>query len=174
MQCHCCGVKLEEARKAKIRPVAGDSILEDDQLGQQALTYRWGFLCQACYKALDNEYGTSLFQGTRVTMAGESRAGKAATVTEAKYRKFLEREMRQLGDQLSSWLAHDGGNAVKVARAIAAASGKEFAVLADSLMDAGCDNEELLLRLRVAGRFYQACWTVDLLLLAAESLPQAP
>jgi hypothetical protein len=39
-----------------------------------------------------------------------------------------------------------------------------MAILADALMDAGCDSEELLNHLRSAGPHVRGCWAVDLIL----------
>src|SRR5262249_23217272 len=37
-------------------------------------------------------------------------------------------------------------------------------ILADALMDAGCDNEEILLHCRSDGQHVHGCWLIDLLL----------
>jgi hypothetical protein len=37
-------------------------------------------------------------------------------------------------------------------------------ILADALLDAGCDNEELLAHLRTEGPHVRSCWALDLLL----------
>jgi hypothetical protein len=37
-------------------------------------------------------------------------------------------------------------------------------ILADALLDAGCDNEELLAHLRSEGPHVRGCWAVDLIL----------
>jgi hypothetical protein len=39
-----------------------------------------------------------------------------------------------------------------------------LAILADALLDAGCDNEELLQHCRSAGPHVRGCWAVDLIL----------
>ena len=39
-----------------------------------------------------------------------------------------------------------------------------LAVLADALLDAGCDNEELLAHLRKPGPHVRGCWAIDLIL----------
>ena len=39
-----------------------------------------------------------------------------------------------------------------------------LAILADALLDAGCDNEELMAHCRAAGPHVRGCWAVDLIL----------
>jgi hypothetical protein len=39
-----------------------------------------------------------------------------------------------------------------------------LAILADALLDAGCDAEELIQHCRSAGPHVRGCWAVDLLL----------
>ena len=37
-------------------------------------------------------------------------------------------------------------------------------ILADALLDAGCDNEELIAHCRSAGPHVRGCWAIDLIL----------
>jgi hypothetical protein len=39
-----------------------------------------------------------------------------------------------------------------------------LAILADALLDAGCNDEELIAHCRSAGPHYRGCWAVDLIL----------
>jgi hypothetical protein len=39
----------------------------------------------------------------------------------------------------------------------------QMAILADALMDAGCDNEEIVNHCRSDGPHVRGCWVVDLL-----------
>jgi hypothetical protein len=39
-----------------------------------------------------------------------------------------------------------------------------LAVLADSLLDAGCDNDDLIQHCRQSGEHVRGCWVVDLVL----------
>lgn len=82
--------------------------------------------------------------------------------------------MARLKGDLFVWLAWEGGTVVKLARGIS--DDRDFQrlpILADALEEAGGADQELLARVRFAGPYYRACWAVDLLLLAAESLPTA-
>lgn len=172
MYCHCCGCKASEARKVKIRLFWRNNISVTDVAAAEATKYRWSFVCQGCYAVLDNYSGMDEIRG-RVQPGGELQGGKATTVNEAGYRKFLQREAAKLGGQLHEWLAWEGGTVVKLARGISDdADFQRLPILADALEEAGCADRELLFALRFAGPHYRACWAVDLLLLAAESAPQ--
>src|SRR4051812_12974216 len=117
MHCHSCGVEVLQGRKVKIRPWVDYSPSESDEVLHQsgvlsaayvtyreAMTYRWSFICQACYATLDNHCGADEIGGRRFNIAGPSRQGKAATADEAKYLKFLRQEMARLGPALPAWL----------------------------------------------------------------------
>jgi hypothetical protein len=63
------------------------------------------------------------------------------------------------------WLRWNDGTALKIARGIVEerAFGR-LPILHDALIDAGCDNEDLLTHLREANEHGTSCWVVDLLL----------
>ncbi|QDV37380.1 hypothetical protein [Tautonia plasticadhaerens] len=54
-------------------------------------------ICQACYSILDNDSGMAEVGGKAFTIAGASRGDKAATIDEAKYRRFRRKEAARLG-----------------------------------------------------------------------------
>ncbi len=105
MTCYCCGREMTSARKVKLRPWRDDwgpggpdsaaykSIVEE-------MTFRWAVICQACYSTLDNYSGRAEVSGRLFNLAGASRGDKAATIDEAKYRKFRRREAEKLGISL--------------------------------------------------------------------------
>jgi hypothetical protein len=63
-----------------------------------------------------------------------------------------------------SWLRWNDGGVVKIARMIRDEGRYEdLPILADALMDAGCDNEALLV-CRAPAKHLRDCWVVDLLL----------
>lgn len=109
MRCYCCDQPIKIARKAKLRPwreyeadkggpnsVAYHSYVED-------MTFRWAFICNACYRLLDNETGRAEIPGRgEFNLAGASRADKAATVDETAYRKFQKKMADEMGLDISS------------------------------------------------------------------------
>ena len=64
---------------------------------EEEMTYRWAVICQACYSTLDNYSGRAEVSGRHFNIAGASRGDRAATIDEAKYRKFQRREAEKLG-----------------------------------------------------------------------------
>jgi len=44
---------------------------------EKEMTYRWAFICPACYAQLDNESGLAVAGGRTFNLAGCSRDGKA-------------------------------------------------------------------------------------------------
>jgi hypothetical protein len=64
-----------------------------------------------------------------------------------------------------SWLRWNDGTIPKIAQGIyeERAFGR-LPILADALLDAGCDNEDILAHCRSAGPHVRGCWAVDLLL----------
>ncbi len=65
----------------------------------------------------------------------------------------------------AAWLRHDDGCVAKIARGIR--GGRAFGhmpILADALLDAGCDEEELLTHCRSRAEHLPGCWALDLLL----------
>jgi hypothetical protein len=71
-----------------------------------------------------------------------------------------------------SALAWSHGTALRIARGIynerplhaATLDAGRLAILADALLDAGCDDEELIAHCRSAGPHVRGCWAVDLIL----------
>jgi hypothetical protein len=64
-----------------------------------------------------------------------------------------------------SWLRWNDGTVPRIAQGIY--EGRAFdrlPILADALLDAGCDGEELLAHCRSAGPHVRGCWAIDLLL----------
>jgi hypothetical protein len=63
------------------------------------------------------------------------------------------------------WAAWNGGTVAKLAQAIYDERAFDrLPVLADALVDAGCDSEDLIEHCRGAGPHVRGCWAVDLLL----------
>src|SRR5437016_862980 len=98
MRCYCCEQPIKIARKAKLRPWRE---FDPDQGGpetaayqsfEEEMTFRWAFLCNACYRILDNETGRSEIAGHgEFNLASASRFDKATTVDEAAYIEFQRR-----------------------------------------------------------------------------------
>jgi hypothetical protein len=64
-----------------------------------------------------------------------------------------------------SWLRWNDGTVLKIARGIADERAFDrLSILHDALIDAGCDNEDILAHLREPGKHATRCWVVDLLL----------
>jgi hypothetical protein len=65
------------------------------------MTFRWAFLCNACYRILDNDLGVAEIPGHgEFNLAGAYRRDKAATVDEAKYQEFQRKEAERMGLEL--------------------------------------------------------------------------
>ena len=105
MRCYCCDLELKIARKVKLR--SGDFDSYDPSMGGpdspanhryvEDLTYRWAFICNECYRTLDNYEGRARIAGKFYNIAGASRGDKAAVVNQAKYEKFQRAEASKLG-----------------------------------------------------------------------------
>jgi hypothetical protein len=64
-----------------------------------------------------------------------------------------------------AWLAWNDGTVRKMALGIRERGRYgDLPILHDALLDAGCDNEEILDHCRGAGRHFRGCWVLDLLL----------
>src|SRR5262249_44914580 len=71
-----------------------------------------------------------------------------------------------------SWLAWNQGTVVRLARSLdedrtmpeGTLDPERMAVLADALIESGCDEEEMIRHCRGAGPHYRGCFAVDLLL----------
>jgi hypothetical protein len=111
MHCHCCRDEIKFARKVKLRPVchyepppggppypASVVTLPAYLSYRENSTYRWAFICHACYRLLDNEGGRAEIPGRgEFNIAGASRGDKAAIVDEVKYLKFQRKEAEKMG-----------------------------------------------------------------------------
>ncbi len=104
MRCYCCDQEIALARKVKLRPIQDydpnrggpDSIAYHAY--RENITFRWAFICNACYRMLDNEYGVAEIVGHgEFNLAGVSRGDKAPTVDEAKHRQFQSKEAERMG-----------------------------------------------------------------------------
>src|SRR5689334_6951143 len=104
MQCFCCDQDVPAGRKAKSRrwvdydPSRG---LDKESAAYQAyveqMTYRWAFLCEDCYRRLDNQCGSAVIAGHKFSLAGQSRWDRARTIYAAQYQAFRRREAAKLG-----------------------------------------------------------------------------
>jgi hypothetical protein len=64
-----------------------------------------------------------------------------------------------------SWLRRNDGTVVKLAQAIYEERAFDrLPILADAVMDAGCNNDDILSHCRSEGPHVRGCWVVDLLL----------
>jgi hypothetical protein len=92
------------ARKVKLRPwhwempgcADGPDALAYQHYVKE-LTYRWAFICQACYAMLDNESGLAEIGDRAFNLAGVSRGDKEAVIDEAKYQAFQRKEAAKMG-----------------------------------------------------------------------------
>jgi len=123
MQCYCCGQEIALARKVKLRelcdlkfpPGAFPSYgitqghitpdeVDDDPRGSswyrsyvENMTYRWTFICNACYRTVDNETGFAEIGGKKFNLAGKSRRDKATMVNQEQYLMFQKKEAEKMG-----------------------------------------------------------------------------
>jgi hypothetical protein len=104
MRCYCCKQEIAVARKVKLRPWRDfhpsqggpDSVAYQSYCDE--MTFRWAFICNACYRRLDNGSGRAEILGHgEFNLAGASRGDKAAVVNEAMYRQFQRREAERMG-----------------------------------------------------------------------------
>src|SRR5262249_4517612 len=104
MQCYCCLQPIELARKVKLRPwrtfdpsLGGPGSVAYQSYSEE-MAYRWAFICNACYRRLDNESGMAEIPGHgEFNLASKSRADKATTVDESGYRKFQAKQAADMG-----------------------------------------------------------------------------
>ena len=81
MRCYCCEQEIRLARKVELRPVVHfDPVQGPDSVAYQSycenMTYRWAFICNACYRKLDNEIGVAEIPGRgEFNLSGASRGG---------------------------------------------------------------------------------------------------
>ena len=104
MQCYCCQQAIKLARKVRLRPVRGFDPAQGGpdsaayQSYRENMTFRWAFLCNACYRALDNEMGVAeIAMRGYFNLAGASRGDKATVVDEAKYQQFQRFQAKRMG-----------------------------------------------------------------------------
>ena len=103
MRCYCCAAEVRLARKVKLRPwrlfeLAPSSPDDPAYLFYcKEMIYRWAFICQACYRVLDNSQGLAEIGAQRFNLAGASRRNKAAIVDEAKYQAFQRKQAEAMG-----------------------------------------------------------------------------
>jgi hypothetical protein len=65
---------------------------------REDMTFRWAFICNACYRKLDNLVGVAEIPGHGVfNLAGVSRRDRATTVDEPRYQRFQRREAERMG-----------------------------------------------------------------------------
>jgi hypothetical protein len=116
MRCYCCDREVALARKVKLRGVVEfPEHLQKQPPGPaywaylEEMTFRWAFICQGCYLAVDTPIGVGVVNGRTYNLAGSSRADKATTVDEAKYLAFRRKEAAKLGLDLPEEDEHSGG-----------------------------------------------------------------
>jgi hypothetical protein len=104
MHCHCCKQEIRIARKVKLRPwrefdpIRGDSDSAAYQSYCEDMTYRWAFICDACYWLLDNEIGAAEIPGFGYfNLAATSRRDRATVIDQAKYQQFQREQAGQMG-----------------------------------------------------------------------------
>jgi len=106
MTCYCCAREMTSARKVKLRPWRDYEVSQGGpdsaayKSYEEEMTFRWAVICQACYSTLDSYSGLAEVSGRLFNLAGASRGDKAATIDEAKYRRFQRREAEKLGISL--------------------------------------------------------------------------
>jgi hypothetical protein len=62
------------------------------------MTFHWGFICNACFRQLDNDIGVAENPDRGYfNLAGASRGDKATVVDEAKYQQFQRRQAEEMG-----------------------------------------------------------------------------
>jgi hypothetical protein len=102
VHCFCCEAAIRLARKVKLRsgnfhalgsgppdPVAYLAYVED-------MTFRWAFICHACYRQLDVVPALAEISGRPFNMAASSCNDRAAIVNETKYQAFQRREAEKM------------------------------------------------------------------------------
>jgi hypothetical protein len=103
MRCYYCDTLMRLARKVKLRPWREMEVppTSPDDLAYlfycKEMSYRWAFICQPCYRKLDNEVGLAEIGCMTFNLAGASRGDKAALVDEAKYQAFQRQQAEAMG-----------------------------------------------------------------------------
>src|ERR1700736_2033863 len=106
MRCWCCEKEVRLTRKVKLRPwrefvpQAGDAFdAAAYAFYVKEMTYRWAFICQACYAQLDNEDGRAQIDAREFNLAGCSRGDRAPVGDETKHQAFGRRRAAKMGDR---------------------------------------------------------------------------
>src|SRR5262245_20681815 len=103
MRCYCCDAEIGLARKVKLRAWRNPELpptSPDDPayvFYHREMTYRWAFICQPCYRVLDNESGLVEIRAKTFNLAGATRGDKAAIVDGAKYEAFQRKQAEEMG-----------------------------------------------------------------------------
>ncbi len=104
MDCECCGQGIKLARKVKMRrlkdfdPSAGGPESAAYESFVNDMTYRWAFICNACYRVIDDsDVGIAEISGRQFNLAGASRGDKASTVNESQYMEFQRKQAGDMG-----------------------------------------------------------------------------
>jgi hypothetical protein len=63
----------------------------------EQMTYRWAFICQACYTLMDNDVGAADMRGRLFNIASRSRLDRAPSVDQVGYDAFQSIEAAKLG-----------------------------------------------------------------------------
>lgn len=84
MKCSCCETEIVLARKVKLRLVPTREFGVEGP-ASAAHEFRWAFVCDGCYRALDNAMGTGEIGGKTFNLAWPFRDGKADTVDQAQH-----------------------------------------------------------------------------------------
>src|SRR5207253_8649597 len=98
MRCWCCEKEVH-LRRVKLRPWREFVLQAVDVYAfyVKEMTYRWAFICQACYAQLDNEDGRAHIGAREFNLAGCSRGDRAPVVDEAKHQAFERRQAAKMG-----------------------------------------------------------------------------
>ena len=103
MRCHCCSRDVPLGRKVKLRRFVDLIFFTElpDLFAYHSyvenMTFRWSFICLACYRTLDTFDGTGEIGGEIWNLAGQSRSDRAAVVDEARWQAFECLEAEKLG-----------------------------------------------------------------------------
>ena len=166
MHCHCCGTEISQARKVKIS--ADKGLYPRRSLAfSYLMKYRWSFVCPPCYVPLSTRSGLATSSGCSYRIAAASIGGKATIVDQRKYERFLQKECDRWGPPLVDWVRWNSGTVFNIAQKISATARFDaLPFLAHTLEEAGCKDADLLPFFRHVGNHFQACWQLEVILLA--------
>lgn len=104
MNCHCCRQDFASARRVNIRgdvaavPAAFGSPGDPAYIAyREASTFRPAFVCEDCYRTLDNAVGAGEINGQVYGIDGRSRGGRAALYDERRYLAYMGRQASRGG-----------------------------------------------------------------------------